>query len=173
MQAARVFVRAVSAVNEWVGSAFSLLILPLIFLVVFEVVMRYGLQSPTIWGTETITFVFAAYILLGGGYTLLHGSHVNMDVVHGRLSRRSRAILDVLTAGIVFLYCGLLVSEGGKLALEALVSGRRSGTDWNPLLFPVLLTLPVGALLMLVQALAKLVRDLSIAVRGEDLVDGH
>ena len=103
MQAARVFVRAVSAVNEWVGSAFSLLILPLIFLVVFEVVMRYGLQSPTIWGTETITFVFAAYILLGGGYTLLHASHVNMDVVHGRLSRRSRAILDVLTAGIVFL----------------------------------------------------------------------
>jgi TRAP-type mannitol/chloroaromatic compound transport system permease small subunit len=173
MQTARVFVRAVSAVNEWVGTACSLIMLPLIVLVVFEVVMRYVFQSPTIWGTEAITFVFAAYILLGGGYTLLHGSHVSMDVVYGRLRRRTRAILDVLTAGVVVLYCGLLVSEGGTLALEALVSGRRSGTDWNPLLFPVLLALPVGALLMLAQALAKLARDLSIAVRGEDLVDGH
>lgn len=165
--------RGVNLTNEWIGRILAVGILPIILLVVFEVVMRYWLRSPTVWGAELLSQLFAGYILLGGGYTLLHRAHVNMDVVYARLSARARALLDVLTAGVVFLYCLMLIYQGGRLALESFELGRTTGTDWNPPLFPVQALLPIGAFLMLLQALIKFVRDLGFALTGRDPFDGH
>jgi len=165
--------RGISLTNEWLGRILAVGMLPMVLLVVFEVVMRYWLRSPTVWGTELLSQLFAGYILLGGGYTLLHRGHVNMDVVYVRLGARTRAVLDVLTAGVVFLYCLMLIWQGGRLALDSLELGRTTGTDWNPPLFPVQALLPIGAFLMLLQALVKFVRDLAVALTGRDPFDGH
>lgn len=165
--------RVVNTTNEWLGRILSVGILPIIVLVVYEVVMRYLFRSPTIWNTELVSFLFAGYILLGGGYTLLHNAHVNMDVVYSRLAPRTQAILDVITAGVVFLYCVMLIEQGGRLALETWELGRSSGTDWNPPLFPVQVALPIGAFLMLIQAAIKFVRDLVFALTGRDPLDEH
>jgi TRAP-type mannitol/chloroaromatic compound transport system permease small subunit len=169
----RPLARTVNATNEWIGRILSVGILPIILLVVYEVVLRYMFRSPTIWGTELVSFLFAGYILLGGGYTLLHRDHVNMDVIYSRLSPRTQAILDVLTASVVFLYCAMLILQGGALALETWELGRTSGTDWNPALFPVQAALPIGAFLMLIQAAIKFVRDLVFALTGRDPLDEH
>ena len=104
--------QGVNLTNEWIGRILSVGILPITLLVVFEVVMRYALRSPTVWGTELLSQLFAGYILLGGGYTLLHRAHVNMDVVYVRLRPRTQAVLDVLTAAVVFLYCIMLNPPG-------------------------------------------------------------
>jgi TRAP-type mannitol/chloroaromatic compound transport system permease small subunit len=56
-----------------------------------------------------------------------------------------------------------------SVALDALSTGRTTGTDWNPPMFPVMLSLPVGAALLFLQALAKLVRDLHMAFTGRAL----
>lgn len=165
--------RTVNATNDWIGRILSVGILPIILLVVFEVVMRYALRSPTLWGTELVSYLFAGYILLGGGYTLLHRAHVNMDVVYSRFTPRTRAVLDVLTAAAVFLYCVMLIDQGGRLALETWELGRTSGTDWNVPLLPVQAALPIGAFLMLIQAAIKFVRDLVFALTGRDPFDEH
>jgi len=165
--------RTVNATNQWIGRILAVGILPIILLVVYEVVMRYVFQSPTIWNTELVSFLFAGYILLGGGYTLLHRAHVNMDVVYSRLSPRTQALFDVLTASVVFLYCAVLLDQGVRLALDTWEAGRTSGTDWNPPLFPVQVALPIGAFLMLIQAAIKFVRDLLFVFTGRDPLDGH
>jgi len=160
--------RIIDLANEWVGRIVSWWMIPMLFIMTFEVFMRYILQSPTEWGTELVTFLFAGYILLGGGYTLLYKDHVNINVIYNRFSPRGRAILDLLTFIIFFLYCWALLVEGGKFAWDALKIGRHSGTDWNPPLSPVLLTLPIAAFLMLVQGVAKFIRDLLIVWSGEE-----
>lgn len=165
----RNLVRFIDMLNEGVGRVVSLALLLLIALVVMEVALRYGFRAPTDWGTETISFVFAGYILLGGGYTLLHRDHVNMDIVYSRFSPRARAWIDVATSAFVFLYCWLLLREGALMAIEALETGRRTGTDWNPPLFPVMVSLPIGAALLLLQSVAKFLRDLVLALTGREL----
>jgi TRAP-type mannitol/chloroaromatic compound transport system permease small subunit len=170
MSAIARFVRAVDALNEGVGRLIALFLLVLIGLVVFEVTLRYGLKSPTTWGGELIGYIFATYILLGGGYALLHRDHVNMDIFYARFTPRGRAIADVVTAGFVFLYCYVLMREGALMALDAYQTGRRASTDWGPPLFPVLIMLPVGAGLLLLQALAKFLRDLVFAITGRELI---
>ncbi len=161
-------INAVDWINERVGRIISLWMIPLICLMSFEVLMRYVFFSPTDWGTELVTYIFAAYILLGGGYTLLYGNHVNINVLYNRNSPRTRAILDSITAIIFFLYAWVLFYEGLKFAVDGLMRNRHSGTDWNPPLYPVLMTLPVGAFLLLIQGGAKFIRDLHTAVTGRE-----
>jgi TRAP-type mannitol/chloroaromatic compound transport system permease small subunit len=160
--------KSVDWINERVGRIVSLWMIPLICLMSFEVFMRYVMFSPTEWGTELVTYIFASYILLGGGYTLLYGNHVNINVLYNRQAPRARAILDSITAIIFFLYAWVLFYEGWKFAWDGLIRNRHSGSDWNPPLYPVLMILPVGAFLLLIQGAAKFIRDLYTAVTGRE-----
>lgn len=164
------FLRWIDRTNEWVGRIVAWWMIPMISIMTFEVFMRYVWKDPTEWGTELVTFIYAGYILLGGGYTLLYKDHVNINVIYNRFSPRGRAVLDLLTFFLFFLYAGILFLEGWKFAWDALKIGRHSGTDWNPPLSPVLMTLPLGALLLLAQGLTKFIRDLAIAFKGEERV---
>lgn len=154
--------------NDWVGRIVSFWMIPLILLMSFEVFMRYILQAPTEWGTEMVTYLYAGYTLLGGGYTLLYGAHVNINVIYNRLSVRRRALFDVITAVVFFLYVWILFYEGSKFAWDGMIRNRHSGTDWNPPLYPVLMILPIGAFLMLIQGAAKFARDLITAITGKE-----
>lgn len=162
------FLRWIDRTNEWTGRIVSWWMIPMIVIMTFEVFMRYVWKDPTEWGTELVTFIYAGYILLGGGYTLLYRDHVNINVVYNRFSPRGRAVLDIITFFLFFLYAWILLVEGWKFVWDAAVIGRRSGTDWNPPLSPVLITLPIGALLMLTQGVAKFIRDLAIVFRGKE-----
>lgn len=162
------FLNLIEKINEWTGRFVSLWMIPMIALMSFEVFMRYIVKSPTIWGTEMVTYLFASYILLGGGYTLLYGDHVNINVFYNRMHVRWRALFDLITATIFFLYAWVLFHEGWKFALDGWLRNRHSGTDWNPPLYPILMTLPTGAFLLLIQGITKFIRDLLIVTTGRE-----
>ena len=163
----RLLVHIVDTVNEWVGRITSLLILAAVGVIIFEVVVRYGFNAPTKWSFESSVFLFCGYILLGGGYTLLYGEHVNTDVFYRRFPLRTKAIVDLFTAVLSFLFCIVLLWEGRELAWDATEIGRHSQTPWGPPLYPVLWVIPLGAGLLLVQVLVKFIRDLLTAVTGQ------
>lgn len=162
------FLNFMEKLNEWTGKFVSLWMIPMIVVMSFEVFMRYVMASPTIWGTELVTYLFASYILLGGGYTLLHGAHVNINVFYNRMEVCRRALFDLLTACIFFVYTWVLFHEGLKFALDGWSRNRHSGTDWNPPLYPILMTVPIGAFLLLIQGVSKFIRDFLIVVRGKE-----
>lgn len=153
--------------NEYVGRYASLIMLPMLVIMVLEVFMRYVLKSPTIWGTELTTFLFAGYTLLGAGYTHLKSAHVNMNALYGAMSPRTQAIFDLITWCGFFLYCAVLLLESSRFFWDTFSSGRTTGSDWNPILWPVLLTLPLGTLLLLLQGIAKLIRDIIYLATGQ------
>lgn len=163
-------VRAIESLNSVIGSLTAVGLLILIALVVWEVFLRYVVNAPTTWGNELITYLFAGYILLGGGYTLLHRDHVAMDIIYAQLSPRKKAVIDVLTAGFVLIYCLVLLQQTGIMTYEAWEAEQRAGTDWGPPLYPVYAAMPIGALLLLLQAVAKLFRDLYTTFTGDDLL---
>ena len=164
----RILLHIIDTVNEWAGRITSLLIIALTGVMVFEVVARYVFRSPTEWAFETSGFLFLGYILLGGGYTLLYGSHVNTDVLYNRFSLRTKAIVDLITAVLSFIFCGVLLWEGSRLAWGAIETGRHSGTPWNPPLYAVMWMLPAGGGSLLIQVVAKFIRDLFTAVTGRE-----
>ncbi len=153
------FVRGVDRVNDWVGWIAGLQILLVVAVIVYEVVLRYGFNSPTIWANEIMIYLTAVAYLLGGGYALLYRRHVIVDVLYARFPAQLRRRLDVATLVFFILYLGTLIWAGWWFAWDSMKIGETTGTPWNPPIWPMKLAIPVAAGLVLVQGVANLVSE--------------
>lgn len=153
--------RLVDRLNEWVGWLAALLILPSIAIALYEVVMRYFFNSPTIWVNESVLILFGFYFLLGGSYTLRHGGHVRVDVLLLALPPPARLALNVFANLVTIFFLGILFWITGEQALGSIAYLERSDSAWGPYIFPVLTAAPVAAVLMILQALAHVIRELA------------
>ena len=158
----------VDLLSKWIGKASAFLVLALSFVVGYEVVARYIFNSPTIWAHELSAMIFGAYIILGGAYILSTNGHVNMDLIYGCLSPRKKAFIDIITVWFFALFCVALVWKGGDTAWYSLKTGEQARTTWGPPLYPIKLVLPIGASLLLLQGIAKFVRDAITLVKGSE-----
>jgi len=159
--------RVINRVNEWVGRAVSFLLVAMMVTICYEIVARYFFNRPTIWSFDVSTYLLGIYCLLGGGFALLRGGHVNVDILYGRFTFRKRAVLDCITSFFFFIFIAVLIWNGWKMSYGSLLQKETSGTllDWP--LFPTMFMVPVGALLLLLQGVVKFVNDLLIAISGE------
>lgn len=167
MQKIRSVLNIIDSLNDRFGRLVSLLIVPMFAVVTYEVVMRYGFNNPTDWAFETTQFVFGSYVVLAGAYALLHGSHVNMDIIYGRFSPRAKAVVDLFTSGLFFFFVIVLVWLGIKAGWDSVQLQETSGTPWDPIVYPVRLMIPLAAFLLLLQGAAKFIRDLVVATGRE------
>jgi TRAP-type mannitol/chloroaromatic compound transport system permease small subunit len=161
--------KLVDTINDWVGKVLSIGVLFMFVLVLAEVIRRYFLNSPTVWGNELTQLTFGGYAVLAGGYVLRWGGHVNVDIFYIQLSTRGRAIADIITFGLFLIFCGMILIYGGSLAWDSLTRLEHSQSAWNPPLYPVKLMIPTGAFLLLLQGIAKLVRDIIAVSTGEKI----
>jgi len=157
------FIKAITRLNEFIGRAAALLIFVLFAVLLLGVFYRYMLNAPTVWTTELTQFVFGIYGLLSGGYVLAHRGHVNVDLLYSALPLRARAGLDIFTSILFFLFTGALVYFGGQIAWESIQNMETSYSSWNPPVYPFKAMIPIAAVLLLVQGLAKLLEDIVIA----------
>ncbi len=154
------FLAIVDATNTWVGKGVSLTI-PLIMLIVsFEVIMRYVFRAPTIWAWDINVQLFAALVFLGGGYTLLEKGHVSIDIFYDRLSVRKKAVLDLVTAPVFFIFFIVLVWELGSMTLDSIEEREVLSTILAPPIYPLKIVVTIGTFFFLMQGVAKFIRDL-------------
>ncbi len=161
------FLSAIDNLNDFAGKCCSWLVLVIIGLYFWEVVLRSIFNSPTTWAHESSTYFFAVFFALGGAYALRHGMMVNVDILVNRLSPRTRAILVVATSLITFVYLWALIGEGGRLAIVSVMRAEHSQTVWGPIVYPLKITVVVGASLVALQALAIFIRNLRTAITGK------
>jgi TRAP-type mannitol/chloroaromatic compound transport system permease small subunit len=154
----------VGRVNETVGTLTSWLIYPMALLVAFEVVMRYVFNNPTIWSWNVNVQLLAAMGSLGGGYTLLHGGHVAVDVFAKKLPLRGQFVLnsitDVLSVGCLALITWFLAVS----AADAVAHLERSVTVFREPIYPLRVVVAIGSLLFLLQAICNLLKNVSISM---------
>mgnify|MGYP001823683756 FL=1 len=162
MSILKAFLKFIDAVNDRVGNLLAYFLFFFFVLLLMEVILRYFFNSPTVWANELAQMLFGAYAILAGGYILRTGGHVNVDILYSRLSRKQRAVLDIVTSSLFFLFCGMLLVYGGSLAWDSLARFEHSQSAWNPPLYPAKLMIPLAALLLMLQGLAKLIRDILI-----------
>ena len=161
--------RWIDKANDWLGRKLSLLILIVFGLLIMEVIRRYVFNSPTVWGNELVQMLFGAYVVLSAGYVLRWDGHVNVDIVSSHLPQKAKAVIDIITSSLSFLFCGVLLYYGGMLAWDSLTRWEHSESAWNPPLYPIKIMIPVGALLLLLQVLAKLIRDILALLNKEGI----
>jgi TRAP-type mannitol/chloroaromatic compound transport system permease small subunit len=137
---------------------------------VYAVIARQVFGVSYIWIIETLQMIFAAYFLLGGGYSMQLGAHVRMDLLYGRWSPRTRARLDSFTSFFLVFYLVVLLIGGVSSTQYAIEYGQRNYSSWAPLLWPIKVVMCIGILLMLLQAIAFFFKDVAVAL-GKPLED--
>jgi TRAP-type mannitol/chloroaromatic compound transport system permease small subunit len=170
MSSLRKYVLFVNSLNEKVGRVASFLVVFMIGFLVYEVFMRYLFDSPTVWAHELGAMLYGVYFLLGGGYTLKWDEHIRVDIIYNSLSIRTKAILDLITWLFFYAFCAVLVIEGTQYAWISVKGMERSNSMWEPFIWPSKICIPLGGLLILLQGLAKTLRDAVIALTGRDLL---
>lgn len=150
------------------GSGFvaALIVLPLIFATVYEVVSRYVFNAPTIWAYELGYMATGANFLLGAAFTLREKGHIRIDILYQIFTPKTRAMVDF--AGYTFLMlpvCLWLSYRLGFYAWEAFESGERSGESaWNPIVWPYRLVFFIGISTLTLQGIAQWYRALKVLI---------
>ncbi|MCP4578801.1 MAG: TRAP transporter small permease subunit [Deltaproteobacteria bacterium] len=153
------FLTIVDTANTWAGKAVSLII-PLIMLIVsYEVIMRYVFRAPTIWAWDINVQLFALIVFFGGGYTLLQKGHVNIDILYNRFSPRKKAVFDLITCPVFFLFFGILLWKIGAMTLDSIEEREVLSTILAPPIYPLKILLTIGVFFFLMQGIAKFIRD--------------
>ncbi len=160
----------IDSISEWSGRLISVLVFFLTFFLLYDVIMRFTFNAPTIWCHELALHFFGAYAVLAGPYVLLHDEHVKIDIFYNLFSTRGRAIIDSFTYLLFFMFIGLLFWHGLHIGMRAFeLKQTVSPSPWASPLWPVKLSIPLAAFLMLLQGLAKYIRTLKIAFTGKEL----
>ena len=169
MQQLKFILHLIDNLSLWTGKVVSFLVLAMVGVTVYEVVLRYVFNSPTIWAFETNYLMFGAYSILGGAYTLYLKGHVNVDILYERLPIRKRAISDLATSVFFFLFSGILLWKMGIMAWDSLMIKEHLSSAWAPPVYPLKLIMFIGVLLLPLQGLAKFIRDWHMVLTGREL----
>ena len=162
-------VHFIDQMSEWNGKITHYLVYGFLGTLVYEIFARYLFNSPTIWAHEISTFFYGAYFLLGAAFSLRRGGMISVDIIVSRLSRRTRASLNVITFFFLLAVCLTLLWLGGNDALYSWSIRERTNSTWGPPLYPLRMVIPISAFLLLLQGIADFIREASIAFTGKEL----
>lgn len=160
---------SIDMISSWTGKVLAFVALIIAVIIFYGVIMRYVFNSSPVWAHDLTLFMFTAYMLLLGAYTLYHRFHVNMDLLYSRFSPRKKAVMDVITFTCFCFVCILLIWKGSEHAGTSLMVQERLSSAWRPYIYPVKLCIPLATFLLLLQGVAKFIRDLFLAVKGRAL----
>jgi len=164
----RTILHIVDNTNKWVGKVVSFFILIIIVAIIWDVVLRYRFDAAPVWGMGSYGKLFLFYIVFGAPFALLTHSHVNVDIVYHRFPPRVKGIVDVVTSFLFFIFCLVLLHETLPPVLAQLQYLRFTPSMLLPTKWPLLLMIPIGLILFLLQGLAKFTRDLLLAITGRE-----
>jgi len=130
----------------------GLLLVVMFVVIVFGVVLRYVFNSPAFWTEELARYVMFYMVLIGSVAAIRQQRHPALCFLIDRFPRRFRLAWDVVLDGLVFLVLVFVLVEGCIMAVEESI-GRTTALRIS--FFWVYLALPIGALLMMAQIVAK------------------
>ncbi|THV24802.1 TRAP transporter small permease subunit [Peteryoungia ipomoeae] len=157
------YVRIVDGFNRRVGRIVMYGIFVLMGILLYSS-MSKTMFLPAHWTLEMAQFVMAGYYLLGGAYSLQLDSHVRMDLLYGRWSPKTKAVVDVVTILMLFVYLFFLLYGGVSSTAYALQYSETSYSSWSPYMAPVKIVMVIGIALMFLQATSILIKDIAVAI---------
>jgi len=165
--AVKTYVRWVDAVNYRVGRFIMYSIFGMIGVLLWSSISK-TFFLPSLWTLEIAQFAMVAYYILGGPYSIQLGSNVRMDLFYANWSIKKKAWVDALTVFFLIFYLCVLLYGAYESTSYAFQYNERNPTSWRPVLWPIKTIMCTGLILMLLQMISELIKDIA-RIRGEDL----
>jgi TRAP-type mannitol/chloroaromatic compound transport system permease small subunit len=159
------FTDRIDAINSKAGEYVAYWAVVAVFTYYYEVLARFVFNSPTNWVHESMFLMFGMQYMISGAYAYREDQHVRVDVFYSKFSTRGKAIADVVSSVFFFIFTITMLWTGWRFAADAVGNRESSFTEWGIQYWPVKLTLPIGAALIILQGVSKLIKDIAILTR--------
>ena len=143
-----------TTINRLAIALSGIIIFGLLIYNAYATCARYLFNAPPPGSTEISTFLIPVIVFLGLAHNLETDKHICVDVLLSRMSARKQAFLVILTTAFIAIIAAVLVWKGAALTLDKL--DEVSDSDLRLPLFPFYIFVPIGALLLLLQAVKKM-----------------
>lgn len=160
------YVRFTDRMSDLVGYLAAALIFVMGATLMFDAFTRNVINMPVHWAVEFTQFTLAAYYFMGGAFTLKNESHVRMDLIYASLSDRARSRIDLATSVCLVFYLAVTLVGGISSLQYAIETNEKRFSIWNPSVIPIKALLVVCLVLMLMQAVALVIKYIAVLRRG-------
>lgn len=151
--------RAIDALSERIGQAFYWLVLATVLISAANATVRKLFNYSSNAYLEIQWYLFSMIFLFCAGYTLKHNEHVRIDIITARFSARVRAGIDIFgTLFFLLPMAGLIMWLSWPLFVDAYTRNEVSTNAGGLVVWPARLMVPVGFLLLLIQAVSELIK---------------
>jgi TRAP-type C4-dicarboxylate transport system permease small subunit len=148
----------------------GVLILVLVLMITYAVVSRKLFDAPLGFSLELSQYAMLAFVFLPLAWIQAQKGHIKIDLLTSRLSPRKQTILEIFAsvAGLVFF--ALLAWQSWEIAWKSYELGLRSATTLRVPLFLPQVIVPIGSLLICLQFLIAIPRDIGSLVGRNPVV---
>lgn len=151
---------SIDQIAMFVGRVTMLLIALLVGVMMYEVVLRYVFERPTLWANELSLWMAGFVFILAGFYSMQQRSHIRIFLLYDMMPRGFQKACDTVSTFLILLFAFFLVYGGFGEAKAKLLRWETFGTVFDP---PIPATLKPLVLLVVclvaAQALLNLIND--------------
>lgn len=168
---------AIDVINHRAGQLISLMLIPLVAVVVFEVFSRNSFSilkdagfedlarslglGPTLWVYDTSRMIAGVMFMAAAGYGLMRGVHIRADFLYRLWSDKTQATVDATLYLLFFIPSMILFTiVSAQFWWLAYSTGETMQIDsaWGPLLWPARTAMPIGGFLLMLQGIPEIFR---------------
>jgi TRAP-type mannitol/chloroaromatic compound transport system permease small subunit len=152
----------IDRMSELIGKSVAWLVLAAVLISALNAAVRKAFNTSSNAYLEIQWYLFAAVFLLAAGYTMLRQEHVKIDVISGRFSKRTQIWIDII--GLAFFVLPLVytvIHLSLPLVIRSYVMNEYSSNAGGLIRWPVFALLPLGFLLLGIQAISELIKRIA------------
>ena len=149
----------IDAINEKIGLTVSWALLLAVLICSGNAIIRYAFNMSSNAWLEIQWYLFGAIFLLASSYTLRRNEHVRIDVIVGKLSKRTQVwiylfcfLLFLLPATLLILYFAV------PFAMESIRNQEVSSNAGGLIVWPAKALIPLGFLMLTMQGISELIK---------------
>jgi TRAP-type mannitol/chloroaromatic compound transport system permease small subunit len=158
----RSFISFADHLSTSIGKAFSWCIVILMGGTVYEVIMAYVFNAPTLWNFDFSMQMYVAILIMSGSYCLATESHVRGDVIYRLFKPKTQGWID-LVLYFIFFFPGVLALTFYGYDYAAL-AWKIKETSWSSpaqiQIYMVKAMIPAAGVTLTIQGISEVFRSI-------------
>ena len=151
---------AIDRIAMFIGRVTMLLIAIVVCVMMYEVILRYVFERPTLWANEMSLWLAGFVFILAGFYAMQQRSHIRIYLLYDMFPRSVQRICDTVSTGLIVGFAFFLVYGGYGEAKAKMLRWETFGTAFDP---PIPATLKplvlIVVILVAIQSVLNLIAD--------------
>jgi len=156
--------RGIDGFAIFIGRVTMILILTMTLVMLYEVFVRYVIESPTKWANELTLWIAGFVFLCSGLYAMQQRSHIRIFLLYDVVPRWMQRLFDTIWTVLIVVFAAFLVfGSYNQVFIVKLHNWEMFGTAFDP---PIPATIQPMILIIIVlvalQAVSNLISDWNV-----------